>query len=353
VEFGGLTFKPTEQGSVAEANGKSELRLDLPAGAKPPALPVGNHLTARVALEDGRTIRLSLIVESARPAVTVMGKADVLPPNTKVKSQLNIKLASQDDLPVSDALRFSLKSAQAFPRNGAVEIASPDGSLHTTLSLADSSPSLILESPDMLLGTLQPMKAFGPSAFGPIRLRPVTADGSTGDWLPLVTLVRLPTLVSLSCPQAAPAVSTAPAKRPHGHRPDGASAGGSDGSADAPVSVSTAAGSPGTEAASASDSQAPAAPAGAADKQAANHVAAAAAVSAPATPPASCTLSGEGLYFIDSVSTDDSFTDPTRVPEGFVGTSLAVPPPTGAVYYLRLRDDPANIDTVTLPAGPL
>jgi hypothetical protein len=41
------------------------------------------------------------------------------------------------------------------------------------------------------------------------------------------------------------------------------------------------------------------------------------------------------------------------VPEGFVGSSLTAPPPTGAEYYLRLRDDPTAIDTLTLPAGPL
>jgi hypothetical protein len=73
-----------------------------------------------------------------------------------------------------------------------------------------------------------------------------------------------------------------------------------------------------------------------------------------ATAPApTCSLSGSGLYFLDSIATDQAFTNPTRIPEGFVGSSLDVPPPTGAVYYLRLRDDPSNIDTLTLPAGPI
>jgi hypothetical protein len=75
------------------------------------------------------------------------------------------------------------------------------------------------------------------------------------------------------------------------------------------------------------------------------------AQSAPA--PASCTLSGSGLYFVDAISTDEAFTNPTRVPDGFVGSSLDVPPPTGAVYYVRLRDDPKNVATISLPAGPL
>ncbi len=116
--------------------------------------------------------------------------------------------------------------------------------------------------------------------------------------------------------------STPPAKRPHAHHQDAPNV-SPDAPADAPPS----------------------------DTLAQNEPAAAPAVATP--PPSSCTLTGAGLYFIDAIATDDSFADPTRVPEGFVGSSLAVPPPTGAVYYLRLRDDPTAIDTVTLPAGPL
>jgi hypothetical protein len=46
---------------------------------------------------------------------------------------------------------------------------------------------------------LDPARAFGPSAFGPLRFR-VVADGVAGSWVPLATLVRLPRLVSLECP---------------------------------------------------------------------------------------------------------------------------------------------------------
>ncbi|MGA1981084.1 MAG: hypothetical protein ABSG84_01315 [Acidobacteriaceae bacterium] len=287
VGFGGLSFKPVEQGTTPELQpgGRSELHLSLPTDAKPPALPAGERLTAEVALEDGRTLKLPLTVEAARPSITVIARADV-PPDTEPKPPFFIKFASQADLPVDDALMFSLKSAQPFPRNGEIEIASPDGSLHTKLGV--DSGSLILEDPQTLLATLRPLKAFGPSAFGPIRLRAVAADGTAGEWLPLVTLVRLPTITGLSCPVAEPA---------------------------GPVAPTT-----------------PAAP-------------------TPSTPP--CTLTGSGLYFIDSVAADESFAKPTRVPEGFVGSSLQVPPPTGAQYYLRLRDDPTTTDTITLPAGPL
>jgi hypothetical protein len=242
---------------------------------------------------------------------------------------------------------FSLKTAQPFPRAGKVEIASPDDSLHTALSLTDPNPSLILESPDTLLGTLQPLKAFGPSAFGPVHIRAVAPDGTTGEWLPLVTLVRLPTFTSLSCP-VAPAPPPAP--RPKSSRVSAvltaaAAAPAADSDA-SPVTPEAAAAKP-QAAASAPEPAASAAP-GAATAQTPAPDASAAAAALP-----SCTLSGSSLYFVDSIATDEAFTNPTRVPEGFVGSSLEVPPPTGAAYYLRLRDDPSTVTTVILPAGPL
>jgi hypothetical protein len=317
VQFGDLTFKP--EAAPIEESGKPELRLALASDHKSPMLPVGATLSAHVTLEDGRKISLPVTVEPARPVITLIGHADV-PPDTIPKGQLHIQLASENDLPVSDALIFSLKSAQPFPRAGTVDIATPDGALHTKLSLSDADPkaSLILQDPQTLLGTLQPLKAFGASAFGPIHLRAVAPDGVAGDWLPLVTLVRLPTVSGLSCPVTTPAVPAQPSN------PSPAT----DGS-EVPASSSAAA--PGG---AGSNSPAPATLAG------------------PA-PPAPCVLTGSGLYFIDAIATDAAFTHFIRVPEGFVGSSLAVPPPTGAVYYLRLRDDPTAVDTVNLPAGPL
>ena len=53
------------------------------------------------------------------------------------------------------------------------------------------------------LGAVDPLARFGGSAFGPLRLRAVSADGVTGDWVPLGTLVRLPGFKELHCPHAA------------------------------------------------------------------------------------------------------------------------------------------------------
>ncbi|HEV2618573.1 MAG TPA: hypothetical protein VGU23_01385, partial [Acidobacteriaceae bacterium] len=309
VELGGVSFQPSQEGAnpVAQADGRAELRLV--SGTKTPKASVGESLTAEVSLSDGRTLPLVVTVKAARPNVTLISKADMAA-EAASGPEFHIRLASKDDLPVSDTLEFSLKSARPFPRAGKIEVASPDDSLHASLGLSDANSSLILESPDTLLASLQPLKAFGPSAFGSIRVRAVGPDGSVGDWIPLVTLVRLPRLTRLSCPVAAPvAAGSATGITAAGATP---SAPGGDASSAAGISVQSA-----------------------------------------GAPAATCTLSGSSLYFIDSIATDEAFTHPTRVPEGFVGSSIDVPPPTGGDYYLRLRDDPAVVNTVTLPAGPL
>ncbi len=62
-----------------------------------------------------------------------------------------------------------------------------------------------------------------------------------------------------------------------------------------------------------------------------------------------CTLSGDKLFLLDSVSADADFVNSVTVPEGFVEDALAIPPPKGKTLYIKLRDDPATIDTVALP----
>jgi hypothetical protein len=185
-----LTFTPTPAESNAAA--EKDLQLSLPPNFNPPQLHPGEHLTAQVSLKDGRTLTLPVTVSSSRPAVTLLSKS------VNQSDPTPIHLADQDDLPVDEQLTFSLKSSQPFPRSGSIEIANADESLHTSLSVA--SGSLILQNHNTLLATLDPLKAFGTSAFGPLRLRPVMPDGTTGDWLPLATLVRLPTLKDLHCP---------------------------------------------------------------------------------------------------------------------------------------------------------
>jgi hypothetical protein len=72
----------------------------------------------------------------------------------------------------------------------------------------------------------------------------------------------------------------------------------------------------------------------------------------PDDPDKSCTLSGSDLFLIDSVSATSHFTHPVSVPPGFADSTLSVPRPLGTILYLKLRDDPAAINSVALPVLP-
>ncbi|MGH9595745.1 MAG: hypothetical protein ACRD3K_03005, partial [Edaphobacter sp.] len=260
VVFDKHTFTPAANST---ASSETSLHLTLPDNTPTPDLRPTEHVTAEISLKDGRTLDLPVTVSAARPTVTLLSKNIVQSGNPP------IHLADQNDLPVRDQLIFSLKSPTPFPRTGKIEIANADETLHTQLTVA--SGNLILQNPHTLLVTLDPLTAFGTSAFGPLRLRPIAADGTTGEWVPLITLVRLPTFKDLQCPT-------------------------------------------------------------------------------DVTQP--CTISGSSLYLVDSIATDPTFTTPTTVPEGFVGTTLQLPRPAKTGFYLKLRDDPTSTNSVTLPILP-
>ena len=60
----------------------------------------------------------------------------------------------------------------------------------------------MLEDAKTAVGSVEPLARFGASAFGPVRVRAISADGVAGDWLPLGTLVRLPGFKDLRCPRS-------------------------------------------------------------------------------------------------------------------------------------------------------
>jgi hypothetical protein len=153
-----------------------------------------------------------------------------------------------------------------FSRDEKVEMAADDGSFHTMLDLADGS--LMLEDAKTAVATVEPLARFGASAFGQVRVRPVSADGITGDWLELGTLVRLPDFKDLRCPRA---------------------------------------------------------------------------VTKP------CVLSGDDLFLADTISSTPDFNNAVEVPTEFTGTQLTVPHPANGQLFLKLRDDPGTIQTLTMP----
>ena len=66
-------------------------------------------------------------------------------------------------------------------------------------------------------------------------------------------------------------------------------------------------------------------------------------------PEKQCTLSGEKLFLLDSVSVDPDFDNAVTVPEGFVQSALAIPSPKAKTLYIKLRDDPDTVDVAVLP----
>jgi len=66
----------------------------------------------------------------------------------------------------------------------------------------------------------------------------------------------------------------------------------------------------------------------------------------PSDTAANCTLSGDSLFLLDALSATPGFEHPVAMPEGYPGTSITVPHPTGGALYLRLRDDPGAVGRI-------
>ncbi|MHB8503343.1 MAG: hypothetical protein ACYDHE_20665, partial [Candidatus Acidiferrales bacterium] len=63
-------------------------------------------------------------------------------------------------------------------------------------------------------------------------------------------------------------------------------------------------------------------------------------------------LEGSDLFLIDSLSSDEKFTSPVVVSEGFAGTSISVPRPNGSLLYVKLRDAPGATNHLLAPVFP-
>ena len=119
-------------------------------------------------LHDGRTVDVSGTVDPARPTASLISKnIEANTPGTTT----NIQLTGQDELPQNSKLTFSLKaqSPASFSREEKIEVATEDGSYSTMLSMGEGT--LTLQDAKTALATLNPAKAFGTSAFGPLRFR--------------------------------------------------------------------------------------------------------------------------------------------------------------------------------------
>lgn len=262
-ELKGIRFEPAK---LSRTGQEDELRLSAAQASPTAELKPDEKLVARVDLKDGRILDLQTTVESPRPKVDLISK-NVQPG----PMHSPIHLTNPDSLPQAGRITFFLKTEtpEAFPHSEKIEVASEDASFEVLLSVADGN--LILQNAQTVMAVLDPLKSFGASAFGPLRFRPVSAENGNGDWQLLATLVRVPSLKEVRCP-------------------------------DSP------------------------------DKQ--------------------CRLTGSDLFLIDSVASDAQFSHTVSVPIGFADSSLSVPRPNGTLLYIKLRDDPASVDTLILPVLP-
>lgn len=193
LEAGGLHFTP--QG-LSRANQQDELKLLCQDAAASKRFQEGDSIVAHVALKDGRSLDLKSAVETPRPRVIVLSKS-VQPDPSATPSRL--RLENQEELPQDARLNFFLKTQvpENFPHSERIEIATADESFRVLLSEKDGN--LTPQDSKTIFAVLDPMKLLGPSAFGPLKFRPIAADGIDGDWQPLVTLVRIPVLEAVRC----------------------------------------------------------------------------------------------------------------------------------------------------------
>jgi hypothetical protein len=262
VEVKGMHFAP---GNLSRFHQKDELTL---VTKDPSTLTAGETVDAQVTLKDGRVLNLSTPIDQPRPRVKLISKSVQFDPSTTTAT---IKLSGPDELPQEGRLSFFLKAQvpENFSPSQKVEVATLDESFRVFLTVADGN--LTMQDSKTELAVLDPMRHLGPSAFGPLKMRPVLEDGTNGDWQPLVNLVRIPTIRDVHC---------------------------------------------------------------------------------ASLPTRQCTITGDKLFLIESVSTNADFTDAAAVPEGFVEQTLVVPAAHGHALFLKLRDDPNAVDTMTWTAPP-
>ncbi|HUZ03791.1 MAG TPA: hypothetical protein VMU62_00415, partial [Acidobacteriaceae bacterium] len=207
VELKGIRLIPsklTHQGATDELHlilpeiaGKDAVKANAKEADTFAALKQGEAVVLHVTLKDGRVLNLPQTILPSRPRVTVISKTVQMTPSS---TQSGVQFANQDDLPQNGRLSFFLQSVVPpfFPRTENIEVAAVDGSFHTILTVANGT--LVLQDAQTVLAELDPIKSFGASAFGALQFRPVAEDGVAGNWQPLASLVRLPSLQQVRCP---------------------------------------------------------------------------------------------------------------------------------------------------------
>lgn len=194
LDMSGIHFVPA---GLSRTDEQDELELTARLTSQASALKPEQDLVAQVALKDGRVMDLKTKVEPPRPRLKLISKTV----QTGAAASA-VRLKNQDELPQDGTLSFFLKTEvpETFSRKEKIEVATQDGSFHTALTLDNGN--LVLQDSTTVMATFDPQKSFGPSAFGPLRFRAVDAQGIVGAWQPLATLVRIPSLKEIRCPDS-------------------------------------------------------------------------------------------------------------------------------------------------------
>src|SRR5262249_31500441 len=193
-ELNGIRFSPAK---LTRVERKDLLYLLAPNPAATENFQTNENLVARVALRDGRVLDLQTKVQPPRPRVWLVNKSI-----QAGASASGIRLGDQDLLPQDGKITFFVKSElpEKFGRDEKIEVASEDESFRATLGVPEGN--LVMQDAETVMVPLEPLKAFGASAFGPLRFRAVSEEGRRGDWIPLAKLVRLPALKEVRCPDS-------------------------------------------------------------------------------------------------------------------------------------------------------
>jgi hypothetical protein len=186
LDLAGQTFTPT--------GGSDDATVHLQAKA---AVTPKDGDEAKAKLKDGRVLPVKVTAAAARPSLTLVSM-NASP--AEEGGTLPVVLSGKDEIPLDGKLTFVVTTKDVFPRTQKIEVATAKEGATTTLSLADKN--LVLQDDHTAVVTLSPLKAFGQSAFGPLAMRPVAADGSMGDWTRLGVLVRTPEISEVKCTTA-------------------------------------------------------------------------------------------------------------------------------------------------------
>ncbi|MDE2295172.1 MAG: hypothetical protein KGL36_06890 [Gammaproteobacteria bacterium] len=193
LELAGVRFAPQ---TLSTGQHGDDLTLSVVNPGAASAVQPERKVIATVQLKDGRTLTLSSAVLPPRPRSVLIAKS-VHP--SRADRASGIRLGGDAQLPQDARLVFSVRAVAParFDRRTTLDVATVDGSEATTLTLDNGG--LTLENAHVAIAQFRASKAFGRAAFGPVQFR-ITVDGVAGAWQPLATVVRLPTLRTLQCP---------------------------------------------------------------------------------------------------------------------------------------------------------